>query len=251
MSGTKVSTPGTCSTLLLLLSSFFSTRHFADAACSPVFACQSDECPKKTPTQKSRNDHMTRVCRGHGCACSDGNQVCSIKSGGQRLQSEVKVITFLYFQFSQPLRCITKRVGTTSTQWKQTASSTDVITRISPVSPSLPLLSLPSDPLIRPMGARGSGRGEAGWDRVRQAPSFPAVLQQTQIRSHGRGAGDSPVCILALKEKSQDDQASVSACKETSRGRSDQTFCPPFLIVLYDWQHAPTWTYWWCIEIQN
>lgn len=180
---------------------------------------------KKNATQKSRNDHMTRVRRGNGCTCSDGNQVCSIKSGGQRLQSEVKVITFLYFQSSHPLRCITKRVGTTSTQWKQTASSTDVITRISPVSPSLPPLPLPSDPLIRPMG--GERKRQRG-GRVRQAPSFPAVLQQAQIRSHGRGAADSPVCVLALKEKSQDDQANVSACKETSRGRSDRTFCPPF-----------------------
>lgn len=37
---------------------------------------------QKNATQKSRNDHMTRVRWGNGCTCSDGNQVCSIKSGG-------------------------------------------------------------------------------------------------------------------------------------------------------------------------
>lgn len=58
------------------------------------------------------------------------------------LQSVVKIIILLYFKHFRRNSCTTRRFRTTSTQWKQTASSTDVIMRISTVSPVLPLLPL-------------------------------------------------------------------------------------------------------------
>lgn len=104
----------------------------------------------------------------------------------------MKVIIFLSY--------ITKHFGTTSTQWKQTESSTDVITRISAVSPSLPLLPLPADPLAHPMGASES---EQRGGRVRLALSFPAGLQQTTIHSHRRATVAGAVFILALGRRAK------------------------------------------------
>lgn len=180
MSGTKVSTPGTCYMLLLLLSSFFSTRHFADTACSPVVGggffsvrVMSIQKPPRNPETTIWHESIKEMAARRHAAIKIRFTLQNHKRRPPLfrkkclwtvLQSEVKVIIFLYFEHFHPRSCIRKHFRTTSTQWKQTVSSTDVITRISAVSSSLPLLPLPSDPLIRPMGTRENGRGEAGWD---------------------------------------------------------------------------------------
>lgn len=98
----------------------------------------------------------------------------------------------LFLELFYPSGCITKHFRTTSTQWKQTASSTDVITRISAPPP-------PSAAPLWPAHSSNAGkRKRQRGGRVRLAPSFPAVLQQTQIGSHGRVAADSSGCTVAL-----------------------------------------------------
>lgn len=85
MSGTKVSTPGTSYMLLLLLSSFFSTRHFADAACSPVVgggfqSLRVMRIQKRHPEIQKRLYDMNLPGKWLPETCSDQNQVYSIQS---------------------------------------------------------------------------------------------------------------------------------------------------------------------------